>query len=90
MNPKRLTPEDLFDHLGWKIAPFDPDDFRWRTRSLDQAYEIQIGADHRPKLRVPCPFENRWVGCSDKIVIVHGLESGNDVGQPSNQLRERF
>ncbi len=87
MNPKRLAAQKLFDYLGGKIASFNPDDLGGRTQALDQSHEIQIGADHRRKLRVPSPIEYRRIGCPNEIVIVNGLESGNDVGQPSNQLR---
>lgn len=37
--------------------------------------------------RLSGPVENEWIGCSHEIVIIHGLKSGNNVCQPSNELR---
>jgi hypothetical protein len=87
MNPKRLPPQELFDHLGGEIASLNPNDLRRRTQVLGQVHEIAIGADHGGKLGVPGPIEDVRIGCSHEIVFVHALESGKDVGQLPNQLR---
>jgi hypothetical protein len=80
MEPKCLPPQELFDHLRGEIAPLNPNDPGRRTEALGQVYEIQIGADHGGKLSVTRPIEDERIGGSHEIVIVHGLESGNNVG----------
>ncbi len=57
VNPKRLSSQELFDHLGGEIAPLNPDNFWRRTQTLDQIHKISIGADHRDKPGIASPIE---------------------------------